>query len=91
MCRRDDGDDKATLAAERRGQWQQRAAVEDFNRPDRIVLGVADDLGGQQALGTMRQLYAPFNRNHERTRVMDVIPDRVHSAEIGGVGKPDLN
>ena len=51
---------------------KEGAAVEDFTRPDRIVLGVANDKNGQQALTTLRQLYAPFNRNHERTRVMDV-------------------
>lgn len=51
---------------------KEGAAIEDFTRPDRIVLGVADDAAGQQALATMRQLYAPFNRNHERSRVMDV-------------------
>jgi UDPglucose 6-dehydrogenase len=51
---------------------KEGAAVEDFTRPDRIVLGVDEDAAGQQALATMRQLYAPFNRNHERTRVMDV-------------------
>ncbi len=51
---------------------KEGAAVEDFTRPDRIVLGVASDAAGQQALATMRQIYAPFNRNHERTRVMDV-------------------
>ncbi len=51
---------------------KEGAAVEDFTRPDRIVLGVASDAKGQQALATMRQIYAPFNRNHERTRVMDV-------------------
>ena len=38
---------------------KEGAAVEDFTRPDRIVLGVADDAAGQQALATMRQLYAP--------------------------------
>jgi len=51
---------------------KEGAAVEDFTRPDRIVLGVADDAAGLQALAVMRQLYAPLNRNHERTRVMDV-------------------
>lgn len=51
---------------------KEGAAVEDFTRPDRIVLGVGSDAAGQQALATMRQIYAPFNRNHERTRVMDV-------------------
>lgn len=51
---------------------KEGAAVADFTRPDRIVLGVDADSVGQQALAVMRQLYAPFNRNHERTRVMDV-------------------
>ena len=51
---------------------KEGAAIEDFTRPDRIVLGVASDAAGERALATMRQLYAPFNRNHERTRVMDV-------------------
>ena len=39
-------------------------------RPDRIVLGVSSDASGQWALGLMRNLYAPFNRHHERTLVM---------------------
>jgi UDPglucose 6-dehydrogenase len=51
---------------------KEGAAVEDFMRPDRIVLGVADDMPGRRALKLMRELYLPFNRNHERTRVMDV-------------------
>ena len=51
---------------------KEGAAVEDFMRPDRIVLGADADAAGQHALTVMRRLYAPFNRNHERTRVMDV-------------------
>ena len=51
---------------------KEGAAVDDFMRPDRIVIGVADDALGRDALTTMRRLYAPFNRNHERMRVMDV-------------------
>lgn len=51
---------------------KEGAAVEDFMRPDRIVIGYSDDDHGREALGWMRKLYAPFNRNHERTRVMDV-------------------
>ena len=51
---------------------KEGAAVEDFMRPDRIVIGCADDEDGREALAQMRKLYAPFNRNHERTRVMDV-------------------
>jgi UDPglucose 6-dehydrogenase len=51
---------------------KEGAAVEDFMRPDRIVLGVEDDERGERALAMLRELYRPFNRNHERTRVMDV-------------------
>ena len=51
---------------------KEGAAVEDFMRPDRIVIGYSDDEHGREALVRMRKLYAPFNRNHERTRVMDV-------------------
>lgn len=51
---------------------KEGAAIEDFQRPDRIVLGVDDDEKGQRALAVLRELYRPFNRNHERTRVMDV-------------------
>ncbi len=47
---------------------KEGAAVEDFMRPDRIIIG-ADDVG---AIDTMRQLYAPFQRNHDRLMVMDV-------------------
>lgn len=41
-------------------------------RPDRIVLGCAPDVAGRHAQAIMRQLYSPFNRNHERTFYMDV-------------------
>jgi len=47
---------------------KEGAAVEDFMKPDRIVVGAAD----ARAIETMRQLYAPFQRNHERLIVMDV-------------------
>ncbi len=47
---------------------KEGAAVEDFMRPDRVVVG-ADDA---QAIALMQQLYAPFIRNHDRLLVMDV-------------------
>ena len=47
---------------------KEGAAVEDFMRPDRIVVG-ADD---ERAINLMRTLYAPFQRNRERLLVMDV-------------------
>jgi UDPglucose 6-dehydrogenase len=47
---------------------KEGAAVEDFLRPDRIVIGAED----AEAIRVMRMLYSPFQRNHERLIVMDV-------------------
>jgi len=47
---------------------KEGAAIDDFMRPDRIVIGSDDDI----ATRAMRALYAPFQRNHERILVMDV-------------------
>jgi len=47
---------------------KEGAAIEDFMKPDRIVVG-ADD---ERAVAQMRALYAPFNRSHDRMLVMDV-------------------
>ncbi len=47
---------------------KEGVAVEDFMRPDRIVVG-ADD---ERAIRVMRTLYAPFQRNHERIMLMDI-------------------
>ena len=43
-------------------------AVNDFMRPDRIVVGASD----AHVIERLKRLYAPFNRNHERIVVMDV-------------------
>ncbi|MES2299278.1 MAG: UDP-glucose/GDP-mannose dehydrogenase family protein [Pseudomonadota bacterium] len=51
---------------------KEGAAVEDFMRPDRIVIGHDSTPQGLRAHELMRKLYAPFNRNHERTYWMDV-------------------
>ncbi len=51
---------------------KEGAAVEDFMRPDRIVIGVEHGAAGDKARSMMKKLYAPFNRNHERTYWMDV-------------------
>ncbi|MEP7301615.1 MAG: UDP-glucose/GDP-mannose dehydrogenase family protein [Caldimonas sp.] len=51
---------------------KEGAAVQDFMRPDRIVIGVDDDEPGRRGLQLMKTLYAPFNRHHERTLVMGV-------------------
>jgi len=47
---------------------KEGAAIEDFMRPDRIVVG-ADD---PRAIELLRRLYAPFQRNHDRLMVMSV-------------------
>lgn len=51
---------------------KEGAAIEDFSRPDRIIIGVEDTPGGRRGLETLRYLYAPFTLNHDRTQVMDV-------------------
>ena len=47
---------------------KEGAAVEDFMRPDRVVIGTDD----ARALEVMRAIYAPFQRNHERIIAMDI-------------------
>ncbi len=51
---------------------KEGAAVEDFMRPDRIVIGSDANELGLRAKALVKQLYTPFNRNHERTYWMDV-------------------
>src|SRR5690606_26939768 len=52
---------------------KEGAAVADCMRPDRIIIGTES----RHAESIMRELYAPFNRNHEKIIMMDV-----HSAEL---------
>ena len=47
---------------------KEGAAVADFMKPDRIVVGCDDE----RAALIVRALYAPFQRNHERLIMMDV-------------------
>ena len=47
---------------------KEGAAVADFMRPDRIVVGTESE----HVREAMRELYAPFNRNHERIIFMDI-------------------
>jgi UDPglucose 6-dehydrogenase len=49
---------------------KEGAAVEDFMKPDRVVIGADGD--DERATQIMRAVYAPFQRNHERMLVMDV-------------------
>lgn len=52
---------------------KEGSAVADCTRPDRIVIGT----NNPKTAEVMRELYAPFNRNHEKIILMDV-----HSAEL---------
>jgi UDPglucose 6-dehydrogenase len=45
-------------------------AVADFMKPDRIIVGVHDQ--DHRSTDTLREMYAPFNRNRDRLVVMDV-------------------
>jgi UDPglucose 6-dehydrogenase len=47
---------------------KEGAAVADFMRPDRIIIGSED----ARATALLRELYAPFQRNHERVMLMGV-------------------
>jgi UDPglucose 6-dehydrogenase len=47
---------------------KEGAAIEDFMRPDRIIIGVDSD----HVTALMRKLYGPFQRNHDRIMIMDV-------------------
>ena len=47
---------------------KEGAAVNDCIKPDRIVVGTSSE----QVTDIMRELYAPFNRNHDRMIFMDI-------------------
>lgn len=47
---------------------KEGAAIDDFMRPDRIVVGTDNPRTGE----LLRVLYAPFNRSHDRVMLMDV-------------------
>jgi len=48
---------------------KQGAAVDDFMKPDRVVIGV--EFGDTRAMGLMRELYAPFTRTGAPIMFMD--------------------
>ncbi len=47
---------------------KEGAAVADFMKPDRIIVGSASE----RATALLRQLYEPFSRSHDKLIVMDV-------------------
>jgi len=51
---------------------KEGAAIDDFMRPDRIVVGLNDGPHKARSQRMMGDLYASFNRHHARTVWMDV-------------------
>ena len=47
---------------------KEGSAVADCTRPDRIIIGTTSE----ETEAVLRELYAPFNRNHEKIILMDV-------------------
>ncbi len=47
---------------------KEGAAINDFMKPDRIVVGT----DSERVEKLMRELYAPFNRNHDKLMFLDV-------------------
>ena len=47
---------------------KEGAAIDDFMKPDRIVIGTENP----RTTELLRELYSPFNRNHDRLISMDV-------------------
>ena len=51
---------------------KEGAAIDDFMRPDRIIIGMGEGPAAERARAAMRAIYAPFNRNHDKLMFMDV-------------------
>ncbi len=47
---------------------KEGAAIEDFMKPDRIVIGANNDV----AIDTLKALYSPFTHSHDRMITMDI-------------------
>ncbi|KAB2897852.1 MAG: UDP-glucose/GDP-mannose dehydrogenase family protein [Burkholderiaceae bacterium] len=50
---------------------KEGSAIDDFMRPDRIIVGVGNSPQEQRAGALMRELYRPFSHGHERLMCMD--------------------
>ncbi len=51
---------------------KEGAAIEDFMKPDRIIIGHNSCPAGLRAKSILEKLYAPFNRNHNKIMCMDL-------------------
>jgi UDPglucose 6-dehydrogenase len=51
---------------------KEGAAIDDFMRPDRIIIGIGEGAAAERGRAIVRSIYAPFNRNHDKLMFMDV-------------------
>jgi UDPglucose 6-dehydrogenase len=51
---------------------KEGAAIDDFMRPERIIIGTEPGPMGQKAQEILREIYRPLNRNHDRALHMEV-------------------
>ena len=58
---------------------KEGAALDDFMSPDRVVIGTDNPKAGE----TMRTLYAPFCRTHDRVLIMGIRSAEMTKYEIG--------
>ena len=73
LCYRSDGVSPDFAVISNPEFLKEGAGIEDFMRPDRIVIGCAGKTqADNDARDMMTRLYAPFNRNVDRTHWMDV-------------------
>lgn len=67
-CLRERGVDLGFAVVSNPEFLKEGVAVDDFMRPDRIVVGASDE----HAIELLRAVYAPFTRNRDRLQLMDV-------------------
>ena len=63
---------------------KEGSAVADCQKPDRIIIGT----GSAATVEVMRELYAPFNRNHDKVIVMDVRSAELTKCAANGMLSP---
>jgi UDPglucose 6-dehydrogenase len=51
---------------------KEGAAIDDFMRPDRIIVGIGEGVAAERGRAAIRSIYAPFNRNHDKIMFMDL-------------------
>ena len=64
-------------------------AVNDFLKPDRIIVGAPDGPSGEMAQDVLRELYEPFTRTRERIQFMAVQSSELTKYAANALGHQD--